>query len=84
MDLRQWAAFKECPFSETHRTEYRTIAVIEHLGSLHGGHYRMFGRGDGTWWECDDESVRPGQSVVSADSYIVVAELRCADAKAVP
>ncbi len=90
MDLRQWAAFKECPFSETHRTEYRTIAVIEHLGSLHGGHYRMFGRGaaaeeaEGTWWECDDESVRPGQSIVSADSYIVVAELRTSEARPNP
>ena len=74
MNLRPWAAFHRCPFSERPlSTRFRTFAIIEHCGSSRGGHYRMYAReGDG-WFEYDDESVRKVDQVITADSYVVFA-----------
>lgn len=75
LSLRPWMAFSRCPFSDKPVTgKFRTFAVIEHLGSGRGGHYRMYAR-TSTWQEWDDESVRPvaEDRVISADSYVIFA-----------
>ena len=75
MNLRPWAAFTRCPFSDRPlSTTYRTFAVIEHCGSSRGGHYMMYSREGDSWYEYDDESVRKVSSVITADSYVVFAE----------
>jgi ubiquitin carboxyl-terminal hydrolase 22/27/51 len=73
-DLGSVFAFSRNPFSEIPvQSEYETFAVIEHHGSLQGGHYTMFARQNETWMEYDDNSISDvaPDRVVSADSYIL-------------
>ena len=73
LDFRPWMAFRRDPFTNsTEAPVYTTFAVIEHLGSTMGGHYRMFSRQDDTWLEYDDSSVRivDPDHVVTSNSYI--------------
>ena len=73
-DLRPVFAFSRNPFGdEPVSTEYETFAVIEHHGSLQGGHYTMFGRQGDAWYEYDDNTITDAtpDRVVSADSYVV-------------
>lgn len=77
VDFAPWMAFERNPFTNSHdsETHYETYAVIEHHGSLHGGHYRMYARESATTWlEYDDSSVRavPPEHVVTPDSYIAL------------
>jgi ubiquitin C-terminal hydrolase len=76
LDYRPWMAFARDPFSDSREpVVYSTYAVIEHHGSTHGGHYRMFLRhSDNTWHEYDDNSVRPvpPERVITPDSYIAL------------
>lgn len=70
--FHDFTAFRRDPFTNTtHDPEYETFAVIEHLGGLRGGHYRMYAR-QGDWYLYDDNSVHvvPPDRVVSDDSYI--------------
>lgn len=65
-------AFHRDPFTNTtNHPEYETFAVIEHLGGMRGGHYRMYSR-QGDWYMYDDNSVNrvPPESVITDDSYI--------------
>lgn len=71
-NFRDFTAFRRDPFSNsTLDPEYETFAVIEHLGGLRGGHYRMYAR-QGDWYLYDDSSVHivPPERVVTDDSYI--------------
>lgn len=73
-DLGPVMAFSRNPFQEGPiHTEYETFAVIEHHGSLHGGHYTMFARQNSAWYEYDDNTITDAtpDRVVSADSYIL-------------
>jgi ubiquitin C-terminal hydrolase len=73
VDFAPHMAFPHDPLSGgVPDTVYETIAVIQHHGSLHGGHYTMHAKHDTEWYEYDDGSVHkshPG-AVVTADSYI--------------
>ncbi len=74
MQLRPWAAFSRCPFSNhSISASYRTFAVLEHCGSSRGGHYRMYAREEGDWIEYDDETARKVEKVISPDSYVIFA-----------
>jgi ubiquitin C-terminal hydrolase len=68
-------AFTRNPFGEdqTFSSEYETFAVIEHHGSLQGGHYTMYAKQTDKWQEYDDSSITEvaPDRVVSADSYIL-------------
>ena len=73
-DLGSVFAFSRNPFSDNPiHTQYETFAVIEHHGSLQGGHYTMYARQNETWLEYDDNSITDvtPDRVVSADSYIL-------------
>jgi ubiquitin C-terminal hydrolase len=73
-DLSPVMAFTRNPFQEGPvHTEYETFAVIEHHGSLHGGHYTMFAKQQESWYEYDDNTIADAtpDRVVSADSYIL-------------
>lgn len=77
-DFAPWMCWSRCPFQNTDapRTVYETFAVVEHLGSSRGGHYRSFAYSNkaADWTEYDDDAVRPNippASVVSADSYVL-------------
>jgi ubiquitin C-terminal hydrolase len=76
LDFAPWYAFTRDPFKNSAaESEYVTYAVIEHHGSTHGGHYRMYARHhDDTWYEYDDSSVRtvPPENVITPDSYIAL------------
>lgn len=57
-------------------TKYRLFAVTCHHGSsLHYGHYTSYVKGsDGTWFECDDESVRsvrPSEVLQDRSAYLL-------------
>jgi ubiquitin C-terminal hydrolase len=81
LDLSPWLAFSRCPYTDSPtQSIYESFAVIEHMGSAHGGHYRMFARTpqeqsvDSVWTEYDDSGVRdnvPSAEIVNEDSYIV-------------
>jgi ubiquitin C-terminal hydrolase len=71
-NFRDYCAFRRDPFTNSSaEPEYETFAVIEHLGGLRGGHYRMYAR-QGEWYEYDDSSVHKVSPdlVVTNDSYI--------------
>lgn len=73
LDFEPWMAFKRDPFTDTREhTSYETYAVVEHHGSLHGGHYFMFARQQEQWVQYDDSSVTNVHPdiVVTPDSYI--------------
>jgi len=77
LDFGPWLAFERDPFSENDEdiaSEYVTYAVIEHMGSARGGHYRMYARQGDSWVEYDDSSVRNvhPEHVVTADSYVAI------------
>lgn len=70
--FKDLCAFRRDPFTNsTIDPEYETFAVIEHLGGLRGGHYRMYAR-QGDWHLYDDSSVHivPSERVITDDSYI--------------
>jgi hypothetical protein len=72
MNFSDFCAFRRDPFTNsTNDPDYETFAVIEHLGGMRGGHYRMYAR-QGDWYMYDDNSVHkvPMESVVTDDSYI--------------
>lgn len=74
-DYSSVMAFHRDPFSDSRAAPvYETFAVIEHHGSTHGGHYRMYAKQDDDWFEYDDNSVRNvhPDTVVTADSYIAL------------
>jgi ubiquitin C-terminal hydrolase len=71
-NFRDLCAFRRDPFNNsTVDPEYETYAVIEHMGGLRGGHYRMYAR-QGDWHLYDDSSVHivPPERVITEDSYI--------------
>ena len=74
-DLSSALAFSRNPFGEESifPAVYETFAVIEHHGSLQGGHYTMYARQNESWLEYDDNSITTvtPDRVVSADSYIL-------------
>jgi len=74
-DLSSILAFSRNPFGEESMFPaiYETFAVIEHHGSLQGGHYTMFAKQNDGWLEYDDNSISDvtPDRVVSADSYII-------------
>jgi ubiquitin C-terminal hydrolase len=76
LDVSPWLAFGGDPFNDKHTSStYCTYSVIEHHGSTHGGHYRMYARHhDNSWVEYDDSSVTtvPPERVVTPDSYIAL------------
>ena len=77
LDFSSWMAFDRDPFGDPHRkggAEYITYAVIEHHGSTHGGHYRMYARQGDHWRQYDDSSVSDvhPEHVITADSYIAL------------
>jgi ubiquitin C-terminal hydrolase len=75
LDLRPWMAFDSSPFTRHQKLPiYETYAVIEHNGSMQGGHYHMYSReSKNNWVEYDDTGISDvsPERVVSADSYIV-------------
>jgi ubiquitin carboxyl-terminal hydrolase 8 len=79
LDLSPWLAFSRCPYTDSPtQSVYESFAVIEHMGSANGGHYRTFARDFGgdmaPWTEYDDSAVRgnvPPSEIVNEDSYIV-------------
>jgi hypothetical protein len=50
------------------------VAVVEHWGSSHGGHYLMYNRQGEKWYRYDDNSVSEvaPDEVVNQDSYIAL------------
>ncbi len=72
VDLSPLMAFSS-PFGDG-APQYETYAVVEHHGSMIGGHYIMYGRGvDDMWFEYDDSRVKRVSTdyVISADSYVI-------------
>lgn len=52
---------------------FELVGVVEHSGSLHGGHYIAYGkRGDGRWWRLDDERASPGAPRLTQGAYMLI------------
>lgn len=72
-DLSSVLAFSRNPFGEKSNSLYETFSVIEHHGSLQGGHYTMYAKQNNRWLQYDDSSIEDvtPDRVVTADSYIM-------------
>ena len=74
-DLSKVLAFSRNPIDADSKpcASYETFAVIEHHGSLQGGHYNMYAKQKDRWLQYDDSSIEDvaPDRVVSADSYIL-------------
>jgi len=76
LDFRPFMAFDTDPFvgaAGDLGSVYETYAIIEQLGNMHGGNYRMYAREDeSVWLGYDDNTVGvvPATHVVTADSYV--------------
>jgi hypothetical protein len=53
---------------------YSLVGVVQHFGTLSGGHYTAAVRVGSEWHECDDQNVRTlaGSDVVTRSAYILV------------
>jgi ubiquitin C-terminal hydrolase len=76
LSFRPWMSFGRDPFTNRKlQTEYQTFAVIEHNGSVGGGHYRMYARGEDAdvWRAFDDDTTMDATAtqVVNPDSYVL-------------
>jgi ubiquitin carboxyl-terminal hydrolase 22/27/51 len=74
-DFSAVGAFDRDPFGGSPlNTIYTTVAVVEHWGSLQGGHYRMYNRQGKHWYNYDDSSFSETSpaDVVNADSYMML------------
>jgi len=62
---------------------YDLYAVINHRGSISGGHYTAFIRSDDKWYCCDDSRVYPAraESVVTAAAYVLFYRRRVEEKK---
>jgi len=72
-DMTPWKAFPRDPFTGlVEPSVLTTMAIVEHWGTMHGGHYRMFARTSTGWICCDDSSVTPvpQSDVITDDSYV--------------
>lgn len=57
---------------------YRLLGVVEHLGTMRGGHYVAYVRGSGTvWYHVSDAYVREVSldEVLRCDAYLLFYEL---------
>lgn len=59
--------------SAPHAGLYRLIAVVQHTGSLHSGHYVMYLQLEGEWFLCDDANIsRVSEAMVAqAQPYML-------------
>ena len=53
--------------------EYELIGVVNHFGSLSFGHYTATVKREGSWYECDDSSVRR-RDVDGSNAYLLFYE----------
>lgn len=57
---------------------YRLVGVVEHLGTMRGGHYVAYVRGskDGVWYHASDAYVRQTslEEVLRSEAYILFYE----------
>lgn len=76
-----------CKPSEGQRqsTVYDLLAVVEHRGAYHGGHYIAYVRGhNGAWYEYDDQRVSQvsDSEVQQLEGYMLFYRLRAPEGKA--
>lgn len=55
------------------KKEYELYGLVEHSGTLHGGHYISYVRVDGVWYYCSDSFVRVANEaeVYNAKPYLL-------------
>ena len=53
------------------------VAVSNHYGTMHGGHYTAYGKRDGGWYSFDDLKTTQisERSVCSAAAYVLFYEI---------
>jgi ubiquitin carboxyl-terminal hydrolase 4/11/15 len=64
-----WQGFDECK-----STNYKLYGVVNHTGSISGGHYYSFIENDGKWFNFNDSDlyeVKQFPSVVTKDAYML-------------
>ena len=72
----EWNAWPTLlPEKDTH---YRSFAMIDHLGSMMGGHYMMRGRIRDSWTIYDDQQTHPSPvgGAATSDTYMLFLERR--------
>ena len=59
-----------------HDSDYKLVAVINHLGSAHSGHYTSSVRIRNKWFNINDDCVTNGveEDIISKDAYILIYE----------
>ena len=57
-------------------TRYKLYGVVNHMGSLGGGHYTAYARSGDQWYLFDDSRVEAveAQKIVSSDAYLLFYE----------
>jgi len=62
-----------CSTAEEHSsTIYRLTGIVEHQGTMHGGHYVAYVRNpDGTWSHISDDSVVDCKDIAKAQPFLL-------------
>ncbi|KAL4561133.1 hypothetical protein LXL04_033295 [Taraxacum kok-saghyz] len=74
LDLKPYMDPSCCKEKEGYR--YKLVGVVEHLGSMRGGHYVAYVKGDGVWYHASDAYVRHTclEEVMRCEAYILFYE----------
>jgi len=82
VDLSPYMAYTRDPFSNQTLADappvYEVSAIVEQIGSAHGGHYVCYVRQLDKWVEYDDSTTTPVDvsRINTQDSYILVLTLK--------
>lgn len=83
LDVRQFTKAVDKYKNEQSVTTYDLFALVEHRGSLNGGHYVGYVNQEDTWFEFDDTHVKKvtAEYVSKLEAYILFYRLRCPPAR---
>lgn len=51
---------------------YEVVGVVQHSGSLGGGHYTANVKKGSNWYHCDDSTIRPSEENLSENGYVYI------------
>lgn len=70
--MEKWKSGPRLAAIKTRGREYRLQAIVQHYGTMGGGHYRAAAARDGVVYTFDDTSVTPGGFATTLEDYVLI------------